>query len=96
MQTFDQALFNLFQDGKISEEEALKNADSANNVRLKIKFAKEGGVAGEDDMGLSIEALEVEEAEEEGRGGMLREQPRHRWSNRLLKTQDECFLARPG
>ena len=29
--------------GKISEEEALRNADSPNNVRLKIKFAKEHG-----------------------------------------------------
>ncbi len=47
MQTFDQALFNLYRDGKISEEEALKNADSQNNVRLKIKFAKEGGEGGE-------------------------------------------------
>jgi twitching motility protein PilU len=74
MQTFDQALFDLFQDGKISEEEALKNADSANNVRLKIKFAKEGGVADEGDMGLSLEAMEEEEEEEAG-VGMLRQPP---------------------
>ncbi|MEE4662091.1 MAG: PilT/PilU family type 4a pilus ATPase [Halieaceae bacterium] len=46
MQTFDQALFNLYLEGKISEEEALKNADSQNNVRLKIKFAGEGGTEG--------------------------------------------------
>jgi twitching motility protein PilU len=41
MKTFDGALLDLYQEGLISEEEALKNADSANNVRLKIKFAKE-------------------------------------------------------
>jgi hypothetical protein len=36
MQTFDQALFKLYKAGRISEEEALKNADSRNNLRLKI------------------------------------------------------------
>ena len=43
MKTFDSALFELFMDGLISEEEALRNADSPNNVRLKIKFATEDG-----------------------------------------------------
>jgi twitching motility protein PilU len=38
-QTFDQALFNLYKDGKIGLEQALVNADSANNLRLKIKLA---------------------------------------------------------
>lgn len=42
MKTFDTALFELYQEGLITEEEALRNADSLNNVRLKIKFAKEG------------------------------------------------------
>lgn len=37
MQTFDLALLSLFQQGKITEEEALKNADSPNNLRLKMK-----------------------------------------------------------
>jgi len=37
MQTFDLALLTLFQEEKISEEEALKNADSPNNLRLKLK-----------------------------------------------------------
>ena len=37
MQSFDEALITLYKDGKISGEEAIKNADSANNVRLKIK-----------------------------------------------------------
>ncbi|MFT4765116.1 MAG: twitching motility protein PilU [Oleispira sp.] len=42
MQTFDAALFKLYQAGKISMEEALKNADSENNLRLRIKLAESG------------------------------------------------------
>jgi twitching motility protein PilU len=38
-QTFDQALFALYAGGKIGQEQALANADSANNLRLKIKLA---------------------------------------------------------
>ena len=55
MQTFDQSLFTLFQEGKISYEEALKNADSANELRLEIKLA--GGVS-EEESGLSLEATD--------------------------------------
>jgi len=47
MQTFDQALISLVNEGAISEEEALKNADSANNVRLQLKLHRDGGVAGD-------------------------------------------------
>ena len=36
MQTFDMALFKLFKSGTITLEEALKNADSKNNLRLRI------------------------------------------------------------
>jgi twitching motility protein PilU len=62
MKTFDGALFDLYKEGLISEDEALRNADSVNNVRLKIKFAKEGGDPEEDNsMGLSLESLEEEE-----------------------------------
>jgi twitching motility protein PilU len=38
MQTFDQALFDLYETNSISYEEALKNADSVNDLRLKIKL----------------------------------------------------------
>ncbi|MEW6543010.1 MAG: PilT/PilU family type 4a pilus ATPase [Nitrospirota bacterium] len=38
-QTFDQVLFTLYRDGKITLDQALINADSANNLRLKIKLA---------------------------------------------------------
>jgi twitching motility protein PilU len=45
MQTFDQALIDLVNDGAIDEEEAVKNADSANNVRLKLKLYREAPTA---------------------------------------------------
>jgi twitching motility protein PilU len=44
MQTFDAHLFQLFSDGKITLEEALRNADSANNLRLRIKLADDSGL----------------------------------------------------
>ena len=42
MQTFDQALFDLHESGAISYEDALKNADSVNDIRLKIKLHGKG------------------------------------------------------
>ena len=58
MQTFDQALLELYLAGTIDYDEALKNADSQNELRLKIKLstglAEEGG-------GLSLESLDNEE-----------------------------------
>ncbi|SFU94323.1 PilT/PilU family type 4a pilus ATPase [Halomonas korlensis] len=41
MQTFDQALFDLFKAGKISEEVALVHADSPNDLRMMIKYGDE-------------------------------------------------------
>ncbi len=40
MQTFDNHLIKLYQQGRISAETAIKNADSANNVRLKISLSQ--------------------------------------------------------
>lgn len=42
MQTFDQALFDLYKAGHISYKDALKHADSANDLRLQIKLSEEG------------------------------------------------------
>lgn len=58
MQTFDQAIFTLYQQGKISYEEALRNADSANELRLQIKLA-----SGEDNAsnGLSLQSTDDHE-----------------------------------
>ncbi len=53
MKSFDQALFSLYHEVKFTQEEAMRNADSANNLRLKIKLASEGDVGGVG--GLSLE-----------------------------------------
>lgn len=63
MQTFDMALLNLVNEGKISEEEALKNADSPNNLRLKIKNTK--GFSSNTVFELEVEPEPEEDAEEE-------------------------------
>ena len=43
MRTFDWALFELYNDGLISYEEAMRNADSANELRLNIKLKSQRG-----------------------------------------------------
>jgi twitching motility protein PilU len=43
MQTFDQALYDLYRAGTITFDEAIKNADSANNLRLRVKLTEEDG-----------------------------------------------------
>ena len=40
MKTFDQALFDLYKEGKIGKDEAIRNADSRNNVALKIRLSE--------------------------------------------------------
>lgn len=49
MQTFDSAIFKLYKEGKITLDDAIRNADSANNLRLKIKLSNR------DDPGKSAE-----------------------------------------
>jgi twitching motility protein PilU len=62
MQTFDGALFKLYCAGRISADEALRNADSANNVRLKIKFKDQGNAVGDDGkMSLSLQSIQDDE-----------------------------------
>ena len=57
MITFDQSLFELHEKGMISYEDAMRNADSVNNLRLKIKL--EGKVArGKKDLGSTFEKVE--------------------------------------
>jgi twitching motility protein PilU len=45
MQTFDQALFNHYEEGNINYEEAIRNADSQNELRLRIKLESKLGKA---------------------------------------------------
>ena len=49
MQTFDQALYDLYTAGKISYEDALNSADSRNDVRLMIKLGAENAGTFNDD-----------------------------------------------
>jgi twitching motility protein PilU len=55
MQTFDQALFDLHESGAISYEDALRNADSVNDLRLKIKL--EGKAAHDRDNSSGLDHL---------------------------------------
>mgnify|MGYP001170136677 FL=1 len=43
MQTFDQALFTLYEADAITYEDALRNADSVNDLRLQIKLNSKRG-----------------------------------------------------
>jgi twitching motility protein PilU len=55
MITFDSALFELYKNGRISEEEALKNADSKNNLRLRIQLQSGAAADSDNDFeGLSL------------------------------------------
>lgn len=55
MQTFDQHLFQLYKSNQISLEEALKNADSQNNLRLKVKLSEKDGNFGEKDKKITVD-----------------------------------------
>jgi twitching motility protein PilU len=76
MQTFDMALIDLVNQGAIDEEEAVKNADSANNVRLKLKLYRDNpavaapvapvapaATAKPADWGLELKLEDIEEPE---------------------------------
>jgi twitching motility protein PilU len=56
MQTFDQALFDLFEEGQIGYEDALRNADSVNDLRLNIKLNSKRS---ERDLSRGIEHLDI-------------------------------------
>ena len=58
MKTFDSALFDLYKAGRISLEETLKNADSKNNLRLKVQLSEGKATDDDDDGGLGGLALQ--------------------------------------
>lgn len=68
MKTFDQALFDLYEDDRIKLEDALRAADSMNELRLRIKL--EGKEAKGKDAQDGLDHLSLEETEEES--GMMR------------------------
>ncbi|HWH46606.1 MAG TPA: PilT/PilU family type 4a pilus ATPase [Burkholderiales bacterium] len=57
MQTFDQALFDLYEAGKISYEDAMRNADSMNELRLQIKL--HGKEAQDRDLTTGVDHLNI-------------------------------------
>ncbi len=65
MKTFDSSLFELVAEGVISEEEALKNADSANNLKLRIKLFQEDGQLkqSKDSINWSLDPMENDNAD---------------------------------
>lgn len=67
MQTFDAALLKLYQAGRISLDDALKNADSVNNLRLKISLSSQDPERESRLGNLSLQAIAEpeEEADEE-------------------------------
>jgi twitching motility protein PilU len=68
-QTFDTALFELYDEGRIGLDQALSNADSVNNLRLKIKVSevKESAAARKTD----VEGLRLEGAGANRRAGRI-------------------------
>jgi len=69
MQTFDQALFELLSENAITIEEAMRNADSVNDLRLRIKL--EGGDSTSID-DLISNTMSLEERDDQQSGGRLR------------------------
>jgi len=63
MKTFDQALYDLYESGYISYEDALRNADSKNELRLRIKLESKREQKNLDDGG----ALAIIDEEQQGR-----------------------------
>ena len=63
MQTFDQALFTLYDEGTISYEEAMRNADSKNELRLRVKLESKRGSSRSDQQTESLKILEEDSAQ---------------------------------
>jgi len=70
MKTFDQALFDLYEEDRISFEDALRNADSMNELRLRIKL--EGKAAKDSDKLAGLDHLSIKKDEKEDSGMMFR------------------------
>ena len=68
MKTFDQALFDIYEADLISIEDALRNADSMNELRLRIKL--EGKEAKQKDVLAGLDHLSIEQ-ESEDKGGLM-------------------------
>jgi twitching motility protein PilU len=67
MKTFDQALFDLFEDDRVTLEDALRNADSMNELRLRIKLEGKAAKNAEEE---SLDHLSLDKDDEEDSGSM--------------------------
>ena len=65
MQTFDQALFDLYEAGQIKYEDALRNADSVNDLRLRIKMEGKGSKS--TDLMEGLDDISMEDNDDESR-----------------------------
>jgi len=63
MQTFDQALFNLYEEGTVTYEEAMRNADSKNELRLRIKLESKRDSSIADQQSESLRIMEDDTAQ---------------------------------
>jgi twitching motility protein PilU len=63
MQTFDQSLFSLYEEGTITYEEAMRNADSKNELRLRIKLESKRDSAIADQQSESLRIMEEDTAQ---------------------------------
>jgi len=97
MRTFDWALFELYNDGHISYEDAIRNADSANELRLAIKLksargepASASGLSLSLDGGPTGEELEKQRADELGK---QQDKKREIEQQRLAQLHEERKLA---
>ena len=59
MKTFDQALFDLYEAGLVSYEDALRNADSKNELRLRVKLESKREMKTPDE-GAALQIMEEE------------------------------------
>ena len=105
MRTFDWALFDLYTAGKISYEEAIRNADSANELRLNIKLKSERGSPAQMGTDLSIDTGPSEAELEEMRRQELEKQAEKRREHeseqlaglqRLKRAQEEAVGGGPA
>jgi twitching motility protein PilU len=70
-QTFEQALFKLFMEGKITQEEAMANADSATNMLWLINQATAGEISGQSAPSPTASTPAAPKKEEEEKKGVL-------------------------
>jgi len=69
MQTFDHALFDLLGENAITIEEAMRNADSVNDLRLRIKLEGGGGAAVDN---MIADSMSLEEDDDDDQAAMMR------------------------